>query len=428
MKEQVLVSTVGGSHEPIVTAVREMAPAFICFLCTDKDPVTGQRGSRVQIEGQGNVIKAHPNDETPSLPNIPVQCELKPVQYGVWIVPADDLASAVRVIRQAIAELKARFPSASIVADYTGGTKTMTAALVMTAVEIDGVDLQIVTGARADLRGIRGHSFSTPVEIERMRTGRAIALYLAAWSQYGYGAAAAGLESVRAPHDHELRAELQIARDLSRAFDAWDRFDHAAAERILRVYDARLGRKLGPYFHALTRLTGSRASIREAWRLLDLWLNALRCERQRRFDDAVARVYRLLEWTAQWVLRERHGIDTANVPADMVPAGVDLSPDRRGNLQAGLYAAWQLIAHLDRGSAGAFAADQLDRMRDRIQVRNESILAHGFTPITKDAWRSLREWLESAFVPALLEETARVKIDRIPEQLPVRPLWWDETQ
>lgn len=58
----VLVCTVGGSHQPIVTAIRAIKPAYVCFLCTDRDPNTGQPGSRIQVEGTGNVIKAHPAD------------------------------------------------------------------------------------------------------------------------------------------------------------------------------------------------------------------------------------------------------------------------------------------------------------------------------------------------------------------------------
>ena len=42
-----------------------------------------------------------------------------------------------------------------------------------------------------------------------------------------------------------------------------------------------------------------------AYSTLDLWRNAERRAVQGRYDDAVARCYRMVEWTAQWLLRTR---------------------------------------------------------------------------------------------------------------------------
>lgn len=58
-------------------------------------------------------------------------------------------------MRSCAAGLAERFPGARFIADYTGGTKTMTAALVCTALERDDVTLQLVSGARPDLVAVR---------------------------------------------------------------------------------------------------------------------------------------------------------------------------------------------------------------------------------------------------------------------------------
>ena len=79
------------------------------------------------MTGPGNVIKAHPRDDRPSLPNIPTQAELDGDWFEWRIVPADDLDGAYRAMRDAIVSLGTQFPGARFVADYTGGTKTMTA-------------------------------------------------------------------------------------------------------------------------------------------------------------------------------------------------------------------------------------------------------------------------------------------------------------
>jgi len=425
MIENILVATVGGSHQPIVTAIRETTSAFVCFLCTDKDPATGQPGSRLQVEGGGSVIKAMPGDKSPALPNIPTQCELATARYEVRIVPADVLDSVVAEAAAAMADLRERFPDAQLLADYTGGTKTMTAGLVMAALEREDVELRLVTGARGDLVRVHDgtqHSVCTTAEAARLR--RAMAPYLNAWARYAYGEAAQGLERIDMPRDGKLRAELQIARDLSAAFDAWDRFDHAAAFKKLQIYRQRIGERAGAHLKFLEYLTAGDANARtEPARLFDLWLNAQRRAAQGRFDDAVARGYRLLEWTAQWLLRVHAEIDTADVPEEKLPPGLGIERNRGGRRQAGLFAAWVLVAHHLKGVPQRFAVDELDRMRDRIGVRNRSIFAHGYTPIGNRGWMYFGGWIESALLPVLCEAAAAHGLPRIPPQLPGEPIW-----
>jgi CRISPR-associated protein (TIGR02710 family) len=425
--EAVLIATVGGSHQPIVTAIRETAPVFVCFLCTDRDPGTGRPGSRVQIEGKGSVIKAHKCEPAPTLPNIPAQCGLAPERCEVEIVPADDLDGIVSAAAGAIARLRERFPTAHVVADYTGGTKTMTAGLVMAALERDDVELRFVTGARGDLTTVvDGTQHSTAATADGVRLRRAMAPYLNAWARYGYAEAAQGLARVFTPSDAGLRAELQIARDLSAAFDAWDRFDHATALALLHVYRSRIGARAGSHLQFLEWLTaGSDDPRAEPARLLDLWRNAERRAAQGRFDDAVARVYRLIEWTAQWLLRDVAAIDTSDVAQDELPAHIDLSPNRDGKRQAGLLAAWDLVAHHLQGAPRRFATEERSRLLDRIGSRNRSILAHGRTAIGAGEWERFQGWLETAFLPVLREAAAERGLRALPPQLPREPIWRD---
>jgi len=95
-----LLCTVGGSHEPILTALRQTTPDFTCFICTGHDPATGRPGSDMQILGKGKCIKAHPSDSKPSLDNIPAQAGLQEGQYEVVHVPADDLDEVFCILRR----------------------------------------------------------------------------------------------------------------------------------------------------------------------------------------------------------------------------------------------------------------------------------------------------------------------------------------
>lgn len=423
--KNILICTVGGSHQPIVTAIREMKPEHIIFICSARDPGTGKPGSDVLVLGKSLVIKARAEDEKPTLPNIPAQTGLVDNSFDVAIVPADDLDAAVAVIRQKLSDIADRFPNARIVADYTGGTKTMTAALVTAVLETDDTDLQLVTGNRADLIKVRdGTEASVPANIDAVRLNRSMAPYLSAWKRHAYNEAVYGLSAIRTPRNTALRNRLSRARDLSRAFAAWDRFDHVDALRFLDIYSPIIGRDLGEHLAALKMLV-TESPQQEPMRLFDLWRNAERRAAQGRYDDAVARVYRLIEWTAQWLLRSRCEIDTANIPPEKIPADVDIPANRDGKYQAGLFAAWMLVGKMTSGPARAFAADKLPALLGHIQTRNHSILAHGFTPISRDAWNEFRAWLEEDFLPMLIEETKTSRIHTMPPQLPDHYLWED---
>lgn len=426
MTPLILLCTVGGSHEPILTAIRETSPSYVCFICSGKDPATGKPGSDTQILGKGSIIKKSPTDDKPSLPNIPTQVGLGDDQFEVVEVLADDLGQAFEKITYALHDLSKRFPQGRFLADYTGGTKTMTAALVTAALESDAVALQLVTGSRVDLVKVRsGMEAAIPTNVERIRLERAMAPYIAAWQRFSYAEAATGFASLPSPRDPELAARLRTLRDLSRAFDAWDRFDHDTAANLLDAYRPKIGQVLTHYFNAIKMLVGE-SPAQEPARLFDLWRNAERRAAQGRYDDAVARVYRLLEWSAQWLLRKHCGIDTADVPADRIPEGVSLTVNREGKHQAGLFAAWELVARLASGPASLFAKEHRERLLDRIKVRNASILAHGFTPVTESEWKAFADWIEQQMIPVLLQESADLKLRSVPPQLPTCPVWESE--
>lgn len=414
---QILICTVGGSHQPIVSAINDLRPDFVVFICTDRDPATNQPGSRVQIEGKGNCIKAHNGDANPTLPNILTQTGLASEQYEMVLTLSDNLDRIYLDCVTAIDDISRRFPDARIVADYTGGTKSMSAGLVMAVVESPGIDLQLVTGSRADLIKVQdGSQFSGKADCERVRYRRLTEPYRRAWQRYAYSEAVAGLAGLKPPGG--LRDEYTRFRELSRAFAEWDNFNHAQALSILKTYAPSLPDHLKKYLSTANQLNDNNQNKCDAARLLDLFRNAERRAAQGRYDDAVARIYRLIEWSAQWLLKVQAGIETGDVRPEQIPDHLTLTKNRKGQWQAGLFNAWQLVMHHTKGPAAAFITEQENTLRSHIEARNTSILAHGFTPIQNNQWQPIYAWLESQFIPMLLEETAKSGIKTLPAQLP----------
>lgn len=417
----ILICTVGGSHQPIVTAIKDLRPDFVLFICTDKDPATERPGSNQQITGIGKCIKVSNQDEKPSLPNIPIQAGLKPDQFEVCLTLSDDLDRIYADCCQALERLVGRFPDAIIAADYTGGTKSMSAGLIMAVMERQDIQLQLVTGSRADLIKVHdGSQFTAAANIEKIRFERLIAPYRQAWGRFAYSEAEAGLKAITAPGNAQLRGQYTRFRDLSRAFAEWDNFNHQTAVDLLQNYAPSLPEALKAYLPIVMRLRDNRQDKREAAQLFDLYLNAKRRAAQGRYDDAIARIYRLIEWTAQWVLKFQCGMDTSSIKESDIPEGVVLTQNRDNQYQAGLFAAWQLIKFKTEGPAAVFIRAEEKALLNQIKSRNQSILAHGYEPVQQHNWQQLEGWLEAQFIPMLLAETKAVGIKDLPPQLPRR--------
>jgi len=155
------------------------------------------------------------------------------------IIPPDDPDTAFTVLQGKLRALRRDSADARIVADFTGGTKSMSAALTLAAID-GGVPLQLVTGRRADLIRVLDRSEqAVAVHTERIAAAREFERLAAGWGRYAYQEAAEGFERLR--NDLKacgvLREELSRfnrAQELSQAFAAWDAFDHRKAAGCLR--------------------------------------------------------------------------------------------------------------------------------------------------------------------------------------------------
>ncbi len=415
MSAKILFCTVGGSHQPIVTAIEQIQPDFVYFLCTTGAPA----GSDRQITGSGMVIKAQYMDSKATLPNIPAQVGLQAEQFAVVVIDPDHLDRSFNVILNSMHAAEARFPGGTLIADYTGGTKGMTVALVMAALE-KNTQLHLVTGARADLIKVTdGTQLGMPVEYESIRLRREMTAQLSLWQQYAFGQAQIGLCTIRRPSQNELQRQLLQAHTISGAFDCWDRFDHLRAQQLLASYRPVAGKHYARYYMALDVLTGATAK-KEPALIYDLWLNALRRAAQGRYDDAVLRVYRVLEWVAQWGLKHHCQVDAGNLPEDFIPDTVTIYKNHKGIYQAPSYLAWQLLAAKSSGALARFFQQYARDLLGKLNLRNSSILAHGFEPIDRTTWVALEQWMTAHFWPYFQEEAQNIGLKKLPPQLPDR--------
>lgn len=146
---KILFVTVGGSFQPIITSIRSLQPDRVIFIASD-----GEKGSKSQVIDAGTPCEVRRGAEViERLPNIPTQVNLgenfQPERDLILVQNPDNLAECYPKICNYIRNLQQE-SGHEIMADYTGGTKTLSAALAMAAVDC-GISLYTTIATRDNL-------------------------------------------------------------------------------------------------------------------------------------------------------------------------------------------------------------------------------------------------------------------------------------
>src|SRR5271157_594269 len=383
----ILVCTVVGSHQPIVTGILQHRPQFVHFLCSDD--AGKAKGSYTQVVGEGKILKSSRDLDKPDLPNIVTLAGLQDEQYRVHkIKNFDDLNACYLETVRVITEARRQAPEARIVVDYTGGTKSMTAGLAAAALDDGRCDISLVAGQRSDLVAVQNQTeFVRPIHVWDAQALRRMQAARELLCRYDYAAAEQVLldAAARFAGEHTLQT-LQRGIALCRAFDAWDKFRHADARQLLRPYQGQFV----PWWRVLGSLASESQGHGFEW-VEDMLLNAERRALQERFDDAVGRIYRAVELIAQVWLQVARDIQTGDIKMELVPetkrTDVERCRERDGSIKIGLLLAWDLVAAFPDDALGKLFAEQRGRVLDFLSVRNASLFAHGFRPVSRGDYR-----------------------------------------
>lgn len=394
----ILILTVGGSHEPICTSIEKIKPDKVYFLCS-KDSIK-------QVIGEGRVLKSSKELDKNDLPNIVTLVRLQQDQYEIRQVDElDDLSDCYKVSYSLIEELHNKYPEARIIVDYTGGTKSMSAGLVASALDDERCEIKIVTGERKDLNKVVDQTqMVVPVGIRTIQLERGIKEARELIKRFDYFGAVNLLESLSERYaEVEVRRKLIKSVNICKAYEAWDRFDHKTALEILENY----GEGFSKYIIFLKCICGIVNG--HGYEVIeDLILNAERRAIQGRFDDAIARLYRAIEMLAQKRLAKL-GIDTSNVDLSKVKDKDLLDQfekikDSNGKVKIGLVKAWELLRTLDDRQLAKHYESNKDKITNFLKYRNNSILAHGNEPISKSIYDNQSNFIIS-FIKVGIEKT-----------------------
>ena len=387
-----LICTVGGTAAPIVAAIKGAHPERVLFIPSSQ--------TRHEIREQ-------------ILPLLDREgISLSPGQYEVIPVPdAQDFTGCVEKIRAVEPDVRQwlqRGGDFRVIIDLTGGTKCMSAAMAIVAQRWPCL-YSYVGGTERNKGGVgvvvdgkeSVYHTQNPWDALGYQTAEeAVMLF----NRGDYQAAVNVLDSdLPRMENPAIKAELGSLKIMSEAYLAWDLFDHKNARSQLE----KVSKNLNHLCHLLqdryqeTKLIIQRhldflAAFESEWgqhTIVDLCANAQRCAARGRYDDAVARLYRTIEAIAQLRLKEGYGIaDTGKVPLEKIPKSLCNKWAQRaknGTLLLGLQDDYQLLETLNDPLAQRFSHLGLAGEKSPLSTRNQSILAHGFAPVSKTVFNGL---------------------------------------
>jgi len=320
------------------------------------------------------------------------------------IEQSDDVEYCYMETSKVIKELtRGGFSIEDIYLDFTSGTKAMSAGAALAAAFLECGGMVYVAGKRE--KGSAGRVISgterlislTPLEFFiDYRRKQLMKLF----NSYQFEACLKIVEDVkRKTFDQEILDEFAMLENLILAYLNWDRFHHKESKKYLFKLPRVINKKWSIQIDKNKGFIGKLLKNYERWenskkiqdkyskeQLADLLTNAQRRAEEAKYDDALARLYRAVELIAQLLLAKR-GIDTSSVRLEDLPKKWQEKYKDREKIQLAQSQAFELLEDLGENVGQKFRENK--KLHNYLKYRNDSILAHGLTPVSREIYTEL---------------------------------------
>ena len=356
---------------PLVKTIEDSNPDFVVFVCTGES----EKNTREIVRNLG--IKENEDFKIFKLRTV------------------DDLEKCFTDIAEAFRFLtKREYENGEIDIDFTSGTKAMTSALVLAGLAHDCGKIKYISGERRNGVVIGGTERFYSFVPNRLKAYERLNLAKRLIYELRFDTARDLLEGIDEKILDDFNREKKKALfQISVAYGHWDRFMHKKARgeiekaNIQKFQDLKTFALSKETKNLLVKIGGDIEKEGPTWEIMaDIYCNARRRFDEGKYDDALARIYRLTEMLAQWVLLNEYGIETSNIDVKKVPD--DLHPllennrNNEGKIQTGLMKDYEILNALEDKLGQTFQKN--NSFQKLLKKRNRTILAHGFFPVNED--------------------------------------------
>jgi len=287
-----------------------------------------------------------------------------------------------------------------IVIDYTSGTKAMSAGVVLAGINKKIDQLIYISGRKREEK--TGRVISTtekPVIITPNKT-YAESLFLKAlelFNKYQYENSFEILEESKNLYQvDEFKIKVEMVQNLCKVYSYWDKFDLKNTFEVFKKVQDKLNENIPIQKSILKKEIENGFCIE---RVADLLLNAERRAEEKKFDDATARLYRLIEYIAQIEI-SKEGLykndNTSDIDIMKLPDKLKdkySENEKEGSIKLALIADYELLCDLNN-NLGKIYKKYEDELTKLLSFRNNSILAHGFQPMNNKNYEKFKKIVE----------------------------------
>jgi len=400
-KPKIMLMTLGGSPEPLAKSIKVHKPEKVLFLAShDSVTISGDVFNHLDF-------KPTIEFEITEDPNLLFEC--------------------YKAARRCVDRVKrSNTSSEDILVDYTGGTKVMTAALILATIgepysfNYVGGDLRNKDGVGTVIDGHeKMFAEMSPWSIFAEEERRQV---VTLFNRRRFASVLEIIECCAWELPLQIEQYFSFVRPMAEGFLFWEQFNHQAALKRLDRGLLALKNYLKAH-HSTTELEAFSEQVKGCREFLDrviadthglkkihfllvedLLNNARRRIMEKRYDDATARIYRALELYGQVFFEEVAGCSNAKVKPELIPEKLRQEFVRKYRdpgshlLKLPLTATFRYLNVVGH-DAGARYFKREEELKKITSNRNQSILAHGIKPVSEKAINSIFETV-SGFVQA----------------------------
>ncbi|MEP9412482.1 MAG: TIGR02710 family CRISPR-associated protein [Candidatus Brocadia sp.] len=385
-----MIISVGGAPAPIIKSITEYRPEFVSFFAS-QDSCDYVPEIKKGVQEAGHSIK---NEIT-------------------LADDVNDLCHCFGKAEEAVKRVLSRgYRHDEVIVDYTGGTKNMSVALSLSAIThrfsfsyVGGTERTkggvgiVVDGKEKVCRSVNPWDFLAIDDRRKVS-------FLFNTNQFKAAKELADEALERSTNYKTVFKKLGFLID---GYYCWDLFKHgeaiekfkrARAEELLEADDERIRSfaratiQLKPHLELLSQKQRQPDRVF----ILDIFSNAERRFEEGKTDDAIVRLYRIIEMLAQERLLNKYGIDTGNVAEEKIPHQVrgefigKYKDKKDGKIKIAQNAAFELLDALGDDLGKEFSK-RLEQFRQIQSQRNNSYLVHGFACSQENTYQRFREFI-----------------------------------
>jgi len=390
-----MLISVGGTPQPIIVSIKKYSPQFISFFA-----------SQQTIDQVLDILNT-----------VHTETGVKIEKEITLVDDVNDLYHCYKKAEEAVSRINKRgYTRDEVIVDYTGGTKNMSVAISLAAIT-NGFSFSYVGGKERTKNGVgvvingseEVYESINPWDFLAIEERKKISIL---FNTYQFKAAKEIIDTI-AEKSTRYKPVFKKLSFIVDGYYQWDMFKHRdALERFRRARMDEIPEEIEfEEIHDFIVDTRKKLSVLESiinsssngkrptiQLIKDLFANAERRFYEGKVDDAILRLYRIVEMVAQLRLLEKYNIDTSDVKEEQIPDSLRdefirrYRSSRDGKIMVPLRASFEMLEHLGDDIGKIFVQNN-KRFLDIQSARNLSYLAHGFQSAKEQTYIRLKEFI-----------------------------------